>query len=161
MSDGLSEGARLLFGTVRNWETQSPVSSHTLTPQQMNAMFTQMELRLSADKRGFYGNDECAVRWRDTFNVYLIDLNADQQPEVMVDYGNYCEFGNEGGSLTIFSLQNGKYVQVFSEIGSYYPAKGTTMGYKNFILGGPGLRRPLMKWNGKKYVSSGDVDFGG
>lgn len=155
----LSPGAALLFKYITDYDSEKLTSAPTLTNKIKEEIFKKMNLTLSKDKKGFYADDECGNQWRDTVIVYTKDLNSDKTPEIMIEYANYCEFGNTGSSLTIFSIEADSCRKIFDDIGGYSPSKGTTNGYSNFILGGPGMTRPLIKWNGKKYVAKGMADF--
>ncbi|MBL7718449.1 MAG: hypothetical protein JNL72_06420 [Flavipsychrobacter sp.] len=128
----LSPGAALLFKYITDYDSQQLTEAPVLTDELKERIFKAMNLTLSKNKDGFYADDECGNRWQDTVRVYTKDLNADKLPEVLIEYGNYCEFGNSGSSLSIFVIEADTCRKVFDNIGSYSPVRGATKGYSDF-----------------------------
>lgn len=84
------------------------------------------------------------------------DLNGDGRPEaVVVEGGTYC-YGNTSQAFWLMSQQADgawKLIHTDTGIAEFLTTKGVG-GWPDISIGGPGFCFPVVRWNGKEYVSN-------
>jgi hypothetical protein len=140
---GLTEGARLLFGS----------SPSKLTPAQKNLLYKKLGLQLADDRKGFR-MDGFAVGAK----AYSLDLNKDGVEEVFVIMHGLL-FGNTGQGVALFTKSNQQPYEHQAEVagGIAVILDTQTNGYPDLVIAGPGFEFPLYKWNGKSYVYTRNI----
>lgn len=141
------EGAGLLF---KNSKTK-------LTTAEQNAIYQQLDIRLTKDKRAFVLKEQKTDDEPFGATVYILDLNKDGIEEVMIDYGNTSVSGMAGGSVALFVKHAGAYKMNLNEDGSLEALTTVNKGYPDLLLGGPGFEFPVYRWNGATYAYYKDM----
>jgi hypothetical protein len=88
----------------------------------------------------------------DTFH----DLNGDGRPEAVVTEGGSFCYGNTGTGFWLLSRQaNGRWSKLYNSQGvaEFLKTRGAN-NMPDLSIGGPGFCFPVVRWNGKAYVSN-------
>jgi hypothetical protein len=91
------------------------------------------------------------------------DLNGDGRPEALVTEGSLYCYGNTGQGFRLLSKQaNGswKVLHQSQGIADFLPTLGVS-GRPDIFIGGPGLCRRVVRWNGNAYETNRFQDYDG
>jgi hypothetical protein len=83
------------------------------------------------------------------------DLNGDGRPDALIsDYGTACYGGTEQGFFIVTRGADGAWRLLHQNQGvpEFLPTRGAG-GWPDMVNGGPGFCHPVMRWNGKDYVT--------
>ena len=140
---GLSEGARLLFGTAPS----------KLSADQKNALYKKLGLQLNNDHNGFR-MDGFAVGAK----AYTVDLNKDKVEEIFVIMDGML-FGNTGQGVALFTKNSQQAYELQPEVagGIAVILDSKTNGYPDLVIAGPGFEFPLYRWNGRIYTYTRNI----
>jgi hypothetical protein len=87
--------------------------------------------------------------------IEISDLNGDGRPDAVVtDGGTEC-YGNTGTGFVIVTKDAGGAWRKFYQsqgIPTFQAARGAG-GWPDVEIGGPGFCHPVMRWNGRDYVT--------
>ncbi|MCO4293284.1 hypothetical protein NF867_10445 [Solitalea sp. MAHUQ-68] len=134
----LSKGAAVLFGKIKS----------VLTVAEKNQVYELCKLTLSNDGKGFL---------IDTYpvdvSVYPTDLNKDNKEDVFVIFSSTSLFGNTGQSFNLFLKSSLAGYKADPNMSGGIPVllPSYNQGYPDIVIGGPGFKFPLYRWNGKQY----------
>jgi len=149
------EGADLLFKGVRT----------KLTANDKIDIYSKLNFKVSADKKGFIQFIPVLnTITKETFTATVLptDLNHDGVEEIFISYGNCETSGNTCNEIALY-IKNikGHYAEDFDMAGLIPDVIISTKKFPDLIIGGPGMYRPLMRWNGSKYINNATIDFSG
>jgi hypothetical protein len=100
---------------------------------------------------GSYFDKDCN---QDTpYEINVVDLNGDGQPEVFVVVHGTCWGGMTGVNVDLrIKGPDGKWTSQFGFPGIYRVLETKNKGYPDIEFGGPGFCFPIWRWNGKEYA---------
>lgn len=84
------------------------------------------------------------------------DLNGDGRPEAVVTEGSGFCYGNTGTGFTILTKRaDGHWAKIYNSpgIAEFLATRGAGQ-MPDLSVGGPGFCFPVLRWNGKAYVSN-------
>lgn len=101
--------------------------------------------------KGQYFDKECEQNL--DYQIDVVDLNGDGQPEVFTQIFGTCLGGMAGVSLNLYIKgADGHWHPQFGFPGIYEVLKTRNKGYPDIEIGGPGTCFPIWRWNGKEYA---------
>lgn len=146
--NNLSDGAKLLFQNIKS----------KLSNAEKENIFKQTGFLLSADKKQFI-SDKDAGDFPFAAFVYPTDLNKDGKEEIFILFGNTYTSGNTGSSVMVFIKNTSNQYKMNLGFPSTLPdvVIGSSTGYPDLVIGGPGFEFPIWKWKNGEYAFSRSV----
>ncbi|POY37037.1 hypothetical protein C3K47_08240 [Solitalea longa] len=134
----LTRGASVLFNNVKT----------KLSIGEKNQVFELCKLTLSSDEKGFL-IDTYPV----SVAVYPADLNKDSKEEVFVILSSGALYGNTGQSFNLFIKSSLAGYKADPNLSGGIPIllSSTYKGFPDIVIGGPGFKFPVYRWNGNQY----------
>lgn len=124
-----------------------------LKPGQMDRIVMNLPVKYDPKSKKFYEKMDKSLEAPTDIEVYLIDLNKDGDPEVLIQRYNHAYLGQAGAVIILYKVDFDTYVEALNERGTAMILTTKSMnGYPDILLGGPGMKVPGYIWNLGKYV---------
>lgn len=128
-------------------------TNRDLKPEQMDRIVMNLPVKYDSKHKKFYEKMDVSMQEPTEVEVYLVDLNKDGEPEVIVQRYNRAYLGQAGAVIILHESALHTYTEVLNERGTAMILTTKSMnGFPDILLGGPGFKVPGYIWNLGKYV---------
>lgn len=153
--NGLTREVALLFAGTKT----------KLTAVEKQLIFQLLEVKIAPNNKDFvqyYPRTKMTSDQPFQVTVLPTDLDHDGTEEIFIAYGNCETSGVTCSQIAIFIKgSNGLYFRNYDDSGGIPEAVVSARSVPDLIIGGAGMTRPLLRWDGRKFNIAGEVDFSG